>query len=95
VDAKDRDKESIRVMVWAAIAKGFKSKLHIYKPEDILSPEEQNKVIQQANQLLKDRTQHRQEAALHPGTEKFQILQDVNTNIVQQNIDQGRTGRHK
>ena len=44
-DTKVQDKRTIRVMIWAAIANGFKSGLHIYKPEDIPSPEEQKENI--------------------------------------------------
>jgi len=95
VDKKDKDNGTIRVMVWAAIAKGFKSRLHIYEPDDILSPEDQHAVIQQGNVILKQRTRRRQEAAHHPGTEEFRILQDTNANIELCNINENRTGRNQ
>jgi len=82
-------------MVWAAIAKGFKSRLHIYDSEDIPSIKDQQEIITQANTLLKKRTQARQEAAHHSDTEEFSILQAVNANIQQQNIDEGHSGRHR
>jgi len=94
-DKKDKDNGTIRVMVWAAIAKGFKSQLHIYESDDILSPEGQHEVIQQANEILNERTRRRQEAAHHPGTEEFRILQDTNANIELCNINENRTGRNK
>jgi len=95
VDKKDTHNGTNRVIVWAAIAKGFKSQLHIYTPDDILSPEDQCEVIQQANEILKEHTQRWQDAAHHPGTDEFRILQDTNANIELCNMNENCTGRNK
>ena len=94
-DKKDKDNGAIRVMAWAAIAKGFKSRLLIHEPDDILGPEDQREVVQQANDTLKACTRRRQEAARNPGTEELRVLQEVNANIEQRNIEENRAGRDK
>jgi hypothetical protein len=94
-DHRDKDEGTIRMMVWAAIAKGFKTQLYIYDPDDILSPEEQRLVIAEANQLLKDRTARRAAAALQEGTEEHAILDAANEKVRVANEEEGRTGRHK
>ena len=95
VGKKEKDKGTIRIMVWAAIGKRFKARLHIYEPDDILDPKDQHVVIQQANNILKERTRCRQEAAHNLGTEEFQIPQEVNANTEQCNIEENRTCRNK
>jgi len=94
-DKKYKDHGTIRVTVWAAIAKAVKSCLHIDEHDDTLSPEDQGEVIQQVNEILKERTQWRQEAAHHPGTEDIHILQHTNANIQLHNINENCTGSIK
>jgi hypothetical protein len=94
-DQRDKDEGTIRIMVWAAIAKGFRSQLYIYDPDDILSPEEQRLVIDEANKILKDRTARRAAAALEEGTEEYDILEAANESVRVANEEEGRTGRHK
>lgn len=94
-EPKDRNDGTIRVMAWAAIAKGFKSKLFIYDPEDMLSSGEQQVAIREANRILKERTERKQAAAHVPGTDEHKIFQEFNANITRQNKELGLVGNRK
>jgi hypothetical protein len=94
-DHRDKDEATIRIMVWAAIAKGFKTQLFIWDPDNILSPEEQHLVIDEANKILQDRATRRAAAALQEGTEEHDILEAANESVRVANEEEGRTGRHK
>jgi hypothetical protein len=95
-EPRKEDEATIRVMFWSAIniltgaGPGY-----IYPKATKEDNKHQQAVQKEVNAEREERTKKRIALAEIPGTKESQQVIEFNRNIDQQNLDEGRTGRHK
>lgn len=92
---KRKDQGTIRVMVAACVAKGFKRQLYIFNKTDLEETAREKEIAAEVNTQLAEEARVQQQNARIENTHEHRILQEFNANVDHQNIEEGRTGKYK
>ena len=92
---KKQNHNTIRVMFWGAICLNDRGPYHIWEKETHEDERHYQEIVAHENQVQQERQEHNQAQAAIPGTWQSRALEEINSNIERQNVEEERQGRHK
>lgn len=92
---KNKDCNPIRVMFLGAIATGIKGLFHVWEQDSVEDRNRYDEIVVRENANRRIRQRENQQQANSSCRWQHRALQEVNTNIERQNVEEGRVGRNK